>query len=50
MNFSRLERPSKRNRILDFFRGRSRALEHNDIQSKDRDRSQVTMIDKASMK
>ena len=45
-----LERPSKRNRILDFFRGRTRAFEHNDVHARDRDHSQVTLIDKTSMK
>ncbi len=46
-----LERTSKRSRILDFFRGRSRASNRNDDpNSKDRDHSQVTLIDKTSMK
>lgn len=45
-----LERPTKRNRILDFFRGRGRASERNDVHSKDRNHSHVTLVDKTSMK
>jgi hypothetical protein len=49
--FINLERTSKRNRILDFFRGRSRASDRADNDNiKDRDHSQVTLIDKTSMK
>jgi len=49
--FINLERTSKRNRILDFFRGRSRAADRTDNHNiKDRDHSQVTLIDKTSMK
>jgi hypothetical protein len=50
-NYYYLERTSKRNRILDFFRGRSRASDRADNHNiKDRDHSQVTLIDKTSMK
>lgn len=42
-----LERPTKRNRILDFFRGRGRASERTDNHPKDRNHSHV---DKTSMK
>jgi hypothetical protein len=45
-----LERVSKRSRIMDFFRGRSRASERTDNNPKDRDHSQVTLVDKTSMK
>ena len=48
--FSNLERTSKRSRILDFFRGRSRATDRDDGNSRDRNQSQVTLIDKTSMK
>ncbi|CAF0915175.1 unnamed protein product [Rotaria sp. Silwood1] len=44
------ERISKRSRILDFFRGRSRASERTATNIKERDHSQVTLIDKTSMK
>jgi hypothetical protein len=45
-----LERPSKRSRIMDFFRGRSRATERNDDNAKERNQSHVTFIDRTSMK
>ncbi len=45
-----LERTSTRSRFLDFFRGRSRAPDKTDNNAKERDHSQVTMIDKTSMK
>jgi len=45
-----LERLSKRSRILDFFRGRSRASDRTDNNAKDRDHSQVTLINNTSMK
>jgi hypothetical protein len=48
--FFYLERVSKRSRILDFFRGRSRASERTDNNLKDRDHSQVTLVNKTSMK
>ncbi|CAF2691543.1 unnamed protein product [Rotaria sp. Silwood2] len=44
------ERISKRSRILDFFRGRSRASERTDTNTKERNHSHVTLIDKTSMK
>ncbi|CAF4498014.1 unnamed protein product [Rotaria socialis] len=44
------ERVTKRSRILDFFRGRSRASERTDSNVKERDHSHVTLIDKTSMK
>ncbi|CAF1111726.1 unnamed protein product [Rotaria sordida] len=42
----------KRSRILDFFRGRgrARASERTDVNIKERDHSQVTLIDRTSMK
>ena len=47
---SNLERTSKRSRILDFFRGRSRATDRDDPNARDRNHSQVTLVDKTSMK
>ncbi|CAF1145980.1 unnamed protein product [Adineta steineri] len=41
---------SKRTRIMNFFRGRSRVSERVDNNIKERDYSQVTLIDKTSMK
>lgn len=48
--FINLERVSKRSRIMNFFRGRSRASDRTDDNIKERDHSQVTLIDKTSMK
>lgn len=48
--FIHLGRTSKRSRILDFFRGRGRASNRTDNHPKDRDHSQVILIDKTSMK
>ena len=44
-----IEHLSKLNRILDVFRGRSRATDKNDNHTKDQDRFQVQFINKMSM-
>ncbi|CAF1318272.1 unnamed protein product [Adineta ricciae] len=46
----RPERTSTRSRLMNFFRGRSRAAERNDTDTQDHDHSQITFIDQTSMK
>ena len=50
LNFSLLERTSTRSRLMNFFRGRSRAAERNETAAKEHDHSQITFIDQTSMK
>ena len=48
--FIDLERSSKRNRILDFFRGRGRASDQTDNHSNGSGQSHISFIEKTSMK
>ncbi|CAF1675103.1 unnamed protein product, partial [Adineta ricciae] len=43
-------RTSTRSRLMNFFRGRSRAAERNNTETKEHDHSQITFIDQTSMK